>query len=300
MRYAKMILLLAIGCGGGDGEELPPGGPVPTVTPFGVPGEERNAARPCSYDQVFDIPTSTYGDGQHDVLHGRLSYDSAGNQKREEQFGPDGKLVQRRDSEHDAAGRLVSYTTTSPGWPDIVERFTYDASGRLIQLATDVDGDDVDDYVTTFGYTTGNLPATRSRRVSRPSPPYSIGYDRTHQYDATGRLIGYTQDDGPDGTIDGIAEIVYDDEAHTRARHEHDPAGAPRLELVETFDDFNREIAWEQTTWDPSNGQRDFNDYQTTWNGNRLTRVVETNAAPDDPEWPGTTRTTDYHYGRCK
>lgn len=299
MRYAKLMVLVTIGCAGTDEPELELGGPLPTVTPFGMPGETRSVARPCSYDEVFDMPASTYGDGQHDVVHGRLSYDRAGHQIRDERLGPDGKLVQRYDLEYNAAGRLVLYTGTSPGWPTLVERFLYDASGRPIQLATNVDGDDVDDFVVTFGYTEGNLPTTRSRRVAHPNPPWLVGYDRTHHYDATGRLIAYEQDDGPDGTVDGLGEIIYDDEARTRTQREHSPAGAPRLELVETFDEYNRLVSWEQTTWDRADARRDFNDYHATYSGSRLVRIVETNAAPDDPEWPGTTRTTDYHEGRC-
>ncbi len=124
--------------------------------------------------------------------------------------------------------------------------------------------------------------------------------DRSYTYDADGRLIEVTRDNGPDGVVDLTSRYVYDDVQRTVAMTMTDPAGLVLQTDTTHYDADNHVVREEYFSIRNKTMAQIFIDYVDTYSDGRLTTSTEVTREPDPVNGDYTYDTRDeWRYDGC-
>lgn len=297
LAYVMVALAATTGCSDGGDDDATDLGPVPGLNQTSDTTLRHGAKQPCGYD-VSQDNTWPGSPPAHYAWYGAYTYDRGGNLLSQidytdpksyayytyDQLGNNTKLVIGYDTPDDAPTTFL---------------YAYDAFGRLIRSSWDVASDGVEDEVGTYTYDDGSSqPATRSVRYLTDQVN-GKPYDKTYYYDGLDRLIGYKIDNGPDGTADLTAEVVYDDRARTRLLTEKDATGSVTQTVLDEFRK-SRYLTRELTTDYTVDEVPWYTQYVWEYDGQRSTRDISTEWMGSMTSEPIFNSVTTYQYSHCK
>lgn len=266
----------------------------PTPRP---PGALASAAsRPCGYDHHFFTVMIASSGLQAVPGHDRavITYDAAGLDVLEEAVDDAARFAFRATFAYDAMGSLVRASRETADAPGVVVQDVrvHDSFGRLLRRSMDLDGDDREDWIASYGYAGDGNP-TRAHVVMTGAG--AATYDRTYRYDDAARLAEVDRDDGPDGTIDEITRYTYDDAARMTTMVTTDRTGGVVGRSTTTYDAQDRVVSVIGSALDPRGNVTATSTDRYTYDGDRL--VSEDH---DDSGAPGSAVRYDWRYDHCR
>ena len=117
-------------------------------------------------------------------------------------------LLLTRNHVYDANGMLATSSWLNQLSPGGVEfDFDWNVDGKLIRKRTDIDADGVFDEVVIYTHQGGRL---QSRTVTGSLSVQPPNFTETPIYDANGRVNSLEYDANSDGSVDGVATILWE------------------------------------------------------------------------------------------
>jgi hypothetical protein len=278
------LLLLAAGC--------TQGAPTDQIPGMGVGAQplSENLDPYCGYGWSSDY-TGVDGTKKHTEMLVRVTRDDAGQAVSESGTDANGKVVYTGTLAYDAMGNLTDQEQSANGENDYY-RLDYDSFGRAIRVAQ---GDNLNGEwgVDTYKYGGDENP------TSSHSVLFGAASDSTYHYDEDGRVIEIDQDDGPDGVIDQVEHIAYDDAARVRTMSATNSAGEVVASSTSKYDAQNHLVASQHLSTE--NGYRNNARSEYTYAGGHLQAeswTTDSTTVADGSTFSNTMR-MDLHYD-CK
>jgi YD repeat-containing protein len=230
MNYRKMMLLFVVaGCADSASSRALPG-VDPDETGRQISALVSANVQPCGYTHTDNYPALFGSPAQINHYVGRFTYNDRGDVILDATVDAADELSYEFATEYNAMGQPASFVDTYADAPTRRAWLTYDSFGRLIRFSGDDDGNETEDWVSTYAY------GDDGSRLSAHHVQPGYDYDRTYGYDERGRLNELARDNGPDGVVDELSRYVYDDARRVITMTMTDPTGRVLETDVQHYD----------------------------------------------------------------